>query len=396
MPQDSGASQSRNARLDTSDNASRRGSATRPRKAVFPFWVIPGTRPHGQSRAPSRKGVSAAASPQRGRTGIDLRASGPDVRRDPPPARQVRAAGRPAVWRHLEQSPGGAPARTVSASWPRRKAAHRRVHVNYGLALLVMAQIAVLAVVIWGLTSSTWQVRHVQVTGTQDPTLIAAIQQLPLTGCNIFRCDTAHQTQLVEGLPAVASAHIHAAYPDGLIVDVSARQPALLWNTRGHDMVIATDGTVLGAPTNDPAYAEASLVQVFDDGSAAFGGSIPQPGATISPATVEMAGQLRKGIGAALAGDNWILRYTADAGFVAVAPNGEQIVFGTPDDAASAEAASRSPAAVAITPDAATVATGVETQLAEVRSLSSLLAKQGRQPTRIDVRWGSHPYYQTH
>ena len=393
---------------DLSRGARPAGASTRRRQAGFPFWVIRGSQ---TQEAPHPRPRNADAAPVRaGRTGVDLRAAGGAMRRDPPSAPRPQPPARRSLWRRRETRPRQAaaaithpettlgtipavPVGTVAEALATRGKRRRRIRVSYGLALLALVQVVVLGAIAWGLTSPTWQVRYVQVAGTQDATLIAAIQKLPLKGCNIFRCDTTRQTWLVEALPAVASAEVHAAYPDGLIVVVSARRPATLWHTGGQDIVVASDGTVLGTPASDSAYARATLPEVFDAGGAAFGGQSPQAGARMPETVVEMAGQLRSGMEAALGGSGWTLHYAADEGFVAVAPNGEQVVFGTPLDAASAAPAVAASGALVAPPDSATVDAGVRAQLGEVGGLMAALTSQRQKPSLIDVRWGTHPYY---
>lgn len=425
-------------REDTGTNrGTGRGSGQDARPAGTPFRLVqreqgPGARtPTRAGSAKSGAGTTPTPSPSRaGRTGVDLRAGGGALRREPLSAPHSQPRERGPFWRRVSSprptsrpadasttttatsatsavaaprpaAAGAAPASpavaTVADALAGRGRKRRRRHVNYGLVLLALVQVAVLGVIGWGLTSPTWQVRYVQVAGTQDTTLVAAIQRLPLTGCNIFRCDTVRQTRLVEALPAVASAQVHAAYPDGLIVVVTVRKPALLWHAaNGQDVVVASDGTVLGAPASDAAYAHASLPQVYDDESAAFGGQTPRAGTAIPSTVVEMAGQLHTGMAAALKGSGgWSLRYTADQGFVAAGPDGARIVFGSPADAASVATSSTTSAAQTsgIPADIASVDAGVRAQLDEVRSLVAQLVGQGRQPALIDVRWGSHPYY---
>jgi hypothetical protein len=243
---------------------------------------------------------------------------------------------------------------------------------------LVVAQIAFATTIVWALTSPTWQVRYVRIVGTDDARLTQTIEALPLTGCNIFRCDTQGQVRQVERLPLVASVQIHAAYPDGLIVEVEPRHPALLWHVGGTAYVVASDGTVLGTPNSDPAFASAALQDVQDDGAAAFSGQAPSVGTHMPAAVADMARQLRSGLPAAL-GSNWTLRYTASQGFVAVEAGGARVVFGTPDDAASAGGTG--------------AVGGVATQIDELRGLLAALAARGEQPAVIDLRWGGHPYY---
>ena len=262
-------------------------------------------------------------------------------------------------------------------------ARRRRVRGRLGLAALLLVQAAFAGLVIWALTSPTWQVRYVQVEGTGDTALAAAVQALPLTGCNIFRCDTAHQTRLITRLPAVARAEVHAAYPDGLVVVVVPRRPALLWHIGGTGYVVATDGTVLGPQASDPAFAQAPLLDVVDSGAAAFGGRAPAPGQHMDAAVAEMARQLRSGLAAL--GTGWTLQWTADTGFVALKAGGQRVLFGTPEDAAQT--------AAALSSGGAADTSGVAAQLRKLRDVLARLASRGEHATLIDLRWGAHPYY---
>ena len=226
--------------------------------------------------------------------------------------------------------------------------------------------------------------------------LLQAIQQLPLTGCNIFHCDLASGARRVERLPLVAHAEAHASYPDTLVIVVTLRHPAVLWHTGAGDVVLAADGTVLGAPESDPTFTQPALPQIDDAAAALFGGQLPHPGQSISALLVEMAGQLRKDMAGAL-GDGWALRYTADNGLAATNADGRQVLFGTPSDAALAtQTGTQVQTLLQVTspsPDA--VASGVRQQLAELRALLAQLSQRGERATLIDLRWGAHPYYRS-
>jgi len=249
-----------------------------------------------------------------------------------------------------------------------------------------------LAAVAWGLTSPTFQARSVQIQGTSDPMLLAAIHRLPLPGCNIFRCDLTSRAHLVEALPAVAHAEVRAIYPNGLLVSVTPRRPTLLWRAGGQSLVVASDGTVLGSLASDPVYAHLSLLPISDPDAAAFAGQIPRPGYQIPATMAEMAGQLRTGITEAL-GNGWTLQWTAAEGFVASDGSSTQIVFGTPADAAQALTSYPDPATLAATPTVAGVDHGVAAQLQVLQALRTRLAQSGQHAVLIDLRWGPHPYY---
>lgn len=287
--------------------------------------------------------------------------------------------------------------RPPAASRPRpRLTGRRRLHIHPALKGLLVAQVALIALAIWGLTSPTWQVRHIRVEGTNDPVLRQAIQQLPLTGCNIFRCDLASSARQVQRLPLAAHAQAQASYPDTMVIVVTPRQPAVLWHTGVGDLVLAADGTVLGAPESDPTFTHPTLPRIDDDSATLFGGQLPHAGQSISAVLVEMAGQLRRDMSGAL-GDGWALHYTADRGFVASSADGRQVLFGTPSDAALATQTDAQAQALSyVTPPSAdAVARGVQRQLAELRALLAQLKQRSERAMLIDLRWGAHPYYRT-
>ena len=388
-------------------------SSSRRRQPGFPFWVVRGARATNHRPPPAaaamgrmHDGVEATSgrpehAEQRqapahaghtnhtGRTGVDLRARVPSAPRPAP------AASRPSRRLALPWKRFARPAQPLQPpSSPRnaRSAVRRSRRSAIALIGLVVVQALFLAAIAWGLTSPTFQARSVQVQGTSDPMLLAAIHRLPLSGCNIFRCDLASRARLVEALPAVGHAEVRAIYPDGLLVTVTPRRPTLLWRTGEQSLVVASDGTVLGPLASDPAYAHLSLLPISDPDAAAFAGQIPRPGYQIPAAEAEMAGQLRTGITGTL-GNGWTLQWTAEEGFVASDGSGTQIVFGTPADAAQALTSYPDPATLAATPTVTDVDHGVAAQLQVLQALRTRLAQSGQHAVLIDLRWGPHPYY---
>lgn len=276
-------------------------------------------------------------------------------------------------------------------------------HARTGISRLSQrARIAIISIllvqavfgglILWAVTSPTWQVRWVRVDGTQDATLLSVIHKLPLTGCNVFHCDTHRAAALVAGLPLVAHAEAHVSYPDGLVVTVTTRTPALIWNTGDQAEVVTSDGVVLGPVGADPALTKTALPEVMDAAAAAFGGHDPTPGARIDAPVVRMAGQLRMGLAGAL-GDGWVLEYTAGSGLEAANSHGQTVLFGTPVDAVAALSSAPGTLGRTGSPSTGDVDRGTAVQLDEARQIMTALAKQGETPTLIDVRWGAHPYY---
>ena len=286
----------------------------------------------------------------------------------------------------------GAPLVPVTA---KRRVWWRHWRWRWRWLALLAAPLALVMLALWAVTTPRFQVRTVRIEGTSDPQIVAAIRTLPLGGCDVFRCDTAARRRAVAALPAVAAAEVSAVLPDTLVVRVTPRQPGLLWRAGGQGIVLATDGVVLGTTQSNPAYAKLNLPVMDDPQSALFAGQIPAAGQRVDPAIVEMARQLRRGTDKVLR-DGWTPRYTGDLGFVAERADGGRALFGGPADAVTSVQPGAGPAGLgAITPDAATAGRGAARQIATLRALLDTLAKSGQRATRIDLRWGTHPYYRT-
>ncbi|HKT37723.1 MAG TPA: hypothetical protein VJR48_05085, partial [Ktedonobacterales bacterium] len=257
---------------------------------------------------------------------------------------------------------------------------------------LLCAQIVLLGLAIWALTSPTWRISSVRVEGSSDPVVLNAIARMPLTGCIFFLCDLDARARQVQTIPAVAHAQVHAVYPNGLIVAITLRQPALLWRTTVQTLVISDDGVILGTPQSDPAYANLHVPQVRDDDADAFGGHISRAGQRLALPLVKMAAELQEGLPAAL-GNGWTLVYTAPDGFAATSGDGRRVVFGAPRDAASAATPNAGVTALLGDPALSAITRGVSIQLAELHALLAQLTAQGQRATLIDLRWGAYPYY---
>lgn len=348
-----------------------------------------------RSQRTPRNAQATPSAARLGGVGVDLRAGRHAL--PPIPTSPQREASHPkvdpagySVAPHIAAAPPRAAPSRSRAGHPTRS--HRRTR-RIALIALLLAQVLVAAAAVWALNTPRFQTRRIEVAGTSDALVVQRIEAMPLTGCNIFRCDTAALARQVERLPAVASAAVSPDYPDSLLVRVTPRQPALLWHTSSAELVIASDGTVLGATTDDPAYAHLALAQVEDGPAAALGGTEPAAGAHLDPLLVNMAGQLRTGMQGVL-GSGWTLDYEAQIGLVAVDGLGAvRVLFGTPRDAAQAADDTPSVATLLSEPAKGQVTRGAHMQLAELHALLALLKGQGQRAALIDLRWGAHPYY---
>lgn len=267
-----------------------------------------------------------------------------------------------------------------------------------GVAIGVGAPLALLlALLIWLLTGSYWQTRHLRIEGTSDPAILALAQAQRLTGCDAFRCDFSAARRAIAASTHVAQVSVQVVFPDTTLVRITPRQPVTLWRTEGQTWAIGADGVVIDSATRDTTLATPTAAAVDDPADLAFAGRPPSPGARIDPALVAMASQLR--LSAAGAGvDPASLRYTADDGFTMQAQGGALVVFGAPSDAqATLQALSGSAPVSLVSLSAPTTpgqaARGAQAQAEEVGAILARLAQSGASATLIDVRWGGHPYY---
>ncbi len=271
---------------------------------------------------------------------------------------------------------------------PRATRPHR-MRLRWVLLIALAVQVVLAAAAVWAVNSSV--VRHLRIVGTADTQITRTVAALPLTGCVIVRCDLTRDTHLVEALPTVAHASVRAIFPDTLVITLTPRTPALIWTATAGTLVLASDGVVLGPLASDPAYAQLNLPTVADPAAVAFSGALPSAGASLDAGLVNMAAQLRKGLASAI-GNSWTLTYLANSGLVAVAPNGMQVLFGDARAAAAMVDDDASAKTLGSPPSAATVAKGVRLQLDAAHQILKALAGRGETASRIDLRWGAHPY----
>ncbi|HLY30357.1 MAG TPA: hypothetical protein VKQ36_04985 [Ktedonobacterales bacterium] len=276
------------------------------------------------------------------------------------------------------------------------------------LTALILACLATaLGLPAWALTSPTWRVRHIIIQGTTDPSVITFIQQLPLTGCDIFLCHLAHDERLIDNSPLIARASLAPRYPDSLVVSVSLRRPVLRWRVDAVTLAIGADGMTIGvvrpddALAADPTQHVGALPEVVAVGlNSAQVGQISQ----IDENVIVMATQLRLPVIAGLLGVSpqaLTLTYHWDSsqGFEVAPDGGPHILFGGPDAAAALTqelATSRGAGISAPTgesPNSQQVAQGARWQLVVLRVLLASLAQTGQRVTLIDLRWGAYPYY---
>lgn len=301
----------------------------------------------------------------------------------------------------LARSQRGAPGRLARVASVGAHAAGRRLRrVSPVRAITLLAPcVALIALLLWLGFGSYWQVRHVRIVGTSDPTLLSLAHAQRLTGCDAFRCDFNAAQRAIAASPRAQRVSISVMFPDTALVSVTPRATAVLWSAQGQTWAIGADGVVIGAVGavgGDPALARGAAVTVVDPADLAFTGQTTRAGSLMNPTLIAMASQLR--ISLAGAGSSpATLRYSAQDGFTALTTGGTLIIFGAPSDAQAtlADLTSETPAAATGSTQlsSAVVAQGARLQAQAAQDILARLAQSGATARVIDVRWGAHPYY---
>jgi cell division septal protein FtsQ len=132
-----------------------------------------------------------------------------------------------------------------------RKAARRRL--LWRLLSFFCIAAALLIAIGFALSSNALRIEQVNVVGTHNVALTAAIQRMGMQGQNIFLLDVEALTERIAASPLVASASLDKQWPNQLTVTVVERKPVLLWQTAkgtygvdGQGMVIAAASELTG------------------------------------------------------------------------------------------------------------------------------------------------------
>lgn len=163
----------------------------------------------------------------------------------------------------------------------------RRRRTGAGFWRKLFGFLAVLAVLGIGLglalSNPTFHVQQVQVRGTQNAGLIAAIQHAGIQGQNIFLLNRGTLLGRLESLPLVASASLEVQLPNTVMVVIHERVPVLLWQSGHTTFGLGQDGIVI-APMN----VGTGLITVVDQRQ----GVSVHSGTRIDPLQVAFAQQL--------------------------------------------------------------------------------------------------------
>jgi cell division protein FtsQ len=168
--------------------------------------------------------------------------------------------------------------RTIRARGVKRALARRRPRILLSLALSVLFIVVPAGVYAWGRTSSTFDVRHVQVVGAQRVSQKAVLRLLDarFVGRNLFTVSAANVARALEPLVYLASAKVDRHFPSTLIVRVREFRPGAyaLWGGRWY--LVSDDGHVLA----DVAAEKRSLAVALAAGPAHVKPRLPAVKAT--------------------------------------------------------------------------------------------------------------------
>ena len=218
----------------------------------------------------------------------------------------------------------------------KRALARRRPRIVLSLALTVLFVVVPAGVYAWGRSSSTFDVRHVQVVGSQRVSEKAALQLLRdrFVGRNLFSIGSADVSRALQPLVYLASAKVDRHFPSTLFVRVREFRPGAyaLWNGRWY--LISDDGHVLAdvaaekrlsrvALASGPASVKPRLPAVLATGP------LKLRAATAQPAILD-ALAVARAMPAAVRGQTQRFFDKADGLHVALR-SGLEIVFGSAD-----------------------------------------------------------------
>lgn len=194
------------------------------------------------------------------RPGARASASGAGLRAQPRPARGERKNPRPKA----RPRGGGRGARRLGAPLRQRigrgMPSLRRLATGLGAALAVGGLVALLVGPWLRVTEVSWA--GGAYTADRDLERIVGSQR----GANLLALDTAVVRARLAALPAVADASVRASLPGRLEVEITEREPAILWETRSARLLAAADGRIFAVLPRDGTLEEslAALPRVDD------------------------------------------------------------------------------------------------------------------------------------
>ncbi len=239
--------------------------------------------------------------------------------------------------------------------------------------LLVAALLAIGIVGIgFALSSTNFQIHQIDITGTQNTSIINDIQHLGIQGQNIFLLDVGGLTTQIESLPVVDSVTISKQLPNLVIINVVERTPVVLWQTQKGIFSVDSKGMVI-APASDTSGAN-RLLTVVDVSKA--GAQQVHPGTLLNAADIAFVTQLNMRLQHLAGMSAFTLRYDVLPGqgghgsFIVASSNGWLAYLGGADDS-----------------------NPLDNRLIELQQILHLAQQQQLKLATIDLRFGLRPVY---
>lgn len=226
--------------------------------------------------------------------------------------------------------------------------------------LSVANLLALCGVIALLLTSPQFQVTQVIIAREwqSSATLAQAHELSNVVGRSIFLLQTGRLEQEIEALPSVRAAQVRARLPDRIIVEITKRQPAAVWQAVNGAFLVDLEGQIIGPAADDAPDQPAMVIQETS-------GIERVPGQRIERRVLLTARELRRVL-PQLGIDPLAIEY-GTLGLTVVGSNGWRIIFGE-----------------------------LEQLNAKLENLAAILDLQRRQPEPvevIDLRPVERPYY---
>lgn len=239
------------------------------------------------------------------------------------------------------------------------------------LALFTLLVIGI-AGTTFALTSSNFRVQQVEIVGTQNGTLLHAIQNMGIQGQNIFLLDVGALTTHIEALPTVASANLARQLPDKVTISVVERTPVLLWQTQQGIFSVDSQGVVI-APASGFTGTD-HLMTVIDERDGAA--QQIHPGALLNKMDITFASQVFARVSQMAVVSSFTLRYDnvprqgGHGSFIVVSSDGWLAYLGDADDT-----------------------NPLHNRLIELQQILSMAQQDQLNLATIDLRFGLRPVY---
>ena len=129
--------------------------------------------------------------------------------------------------------------------------------------LSVANLLALCGVIALLLTSPQFQVTQVIIAREwqSSATLAQAHELSNVVGRSIFLLQTGRLEQEIEALPSVRAAQVRARLPDRIIVEITKRQPAAVWQAVNGAFLVDLEGQIIGPAADDAPDQPAMVIQ---------------------------------------------------------------------------------------------------------------------------------------